>query len=410
MTLASDCFKSARDRCLNGRFYRDIMPQLPDEIDAFCRDAYRGGISYLNPKYEDVEITNVKVFDVNSLYPWVMKECPLPIGLGTFVDEEPTDSLFFVRFKCEFIVKNNKFPFLQLKNNVRFKSNQFVAYSNGEVELCLTSVDYKNFKNNYHIINAHDFTYLKFNSAVGLLSPHIDYWMANKIKFEEQGMPFMRYIAKTFMNGFYGKTALRPKRLNVIPKFDVETGQTSYSEKEINEAEPIYIPYGAFVTAYARDKLINTALSVWDDFIYCDTDSVHCFVRDSYPFAIDSKLLGYWKDETKDKAYDFARYIKQKTYCHANLEVIDGKKVKKVVELKAAGLNNDARIDKETGEYKITIEDFKYGLTLNGVNLKTKTVPGGAILERTDWTLEKHTIDEESFLRMKEKLEGIIDG
>lgn len=411
MTLASDCFRSARDRCLNGRFYRDLMPQLPNEIDEFCRNAYRGGISYLKPEYEDKEIEHIKVFDVNSLYPWVMHDCPLPVGYGTFVDEQPTDgSLYFVNFKCEFLVKDNRFPFLQLKNNVSFRPNQFVKFSNGEVELCLTSVDYKNFINNYDVYDAHDFTYLKFKSQVGLLAPHVDYWMQKKIEYEQQGMPFMRYIAKTFMNGFYGKTALRPKRLNVIPEIDPETNQISYSNKEVNETEPIYIPYGAFVTAWARDKLINSALAIWDDFIYCDTDSIHCFERDNYPIDIHPKKLGYWKDETATKSYDYARYIKQKTYCHANLEMVDGKPFKRVVELKAAGLNNNARQDKITGEYKISIDDFKYGLTLEGVNLKTKTVPGGAILDRVDWALEPTNISDDAYLEFKKLMECQVDG
>lgn len=151
MTLASDCFKNAQDRCLNGRFYRDVMPILSEEVDEFCRDAYRGGISYLKPEYEDMEIEHIKVFDVNSLYPWVMHDCPLPYGYGTFVDEEPKDKLFFIRFKCEFFVKFNKFPFIQLKNVPSFRSNQFVTNSDGEVELTLTSVDYKNFLNNYDV-------------------------------------------------------------------------------------------------------------------------------------------------------------------------------------------------------------------------------------------------------------------
>ena len=238
-----------------------------------------------------------------------------------------------------------------------------------------------------------------------MLAPHVDYWMQKKIEYEQQGMPFMRYIAKTFMNGFYGKTALRTKRMNVVPIFDEETNKIDYSNKVINEIESIYIPYGAFVTAWARDKLINSALSIWDDFVYCDTDSIHCFERKDYPIDIHPKKLGYWKDETANGSYDFARYIKQKTYCHANLEYVNGKPVKKVVELRAAGLNNDARHDKVTKEYKIAIDDFKYGLRLEGVNLKTRTVPGGALLQRTDWALENINYAKE----MEKILEEVDD-
>lgn len=151
MTLASDCFKNAQDRCLRGKFYRDYMPALSLEVDDFCRNAYRGGISYLKPEYEDIEIEHIKVFDVNSLYPWVMHDCPLPIGYGKYVDKPSKDKLFFINFKCEFMVKKDRFPFIQIKNSPSFRENQFVKFSNGIVDLTLTSVDFKNFKNNYNI-------------------------------------------------------------------------------------------------------------------------------------------------------------------------------------------------------------------------------------------------------------------
>lgn len=382
MTLASDCFKWARDTCLGGRFYRDIMPIVAENVDEFCRNAYRGGISYLKPEFEDTEIYDIKVFDVNSLYPWVMHDCPLPVGYGEFVEEPDKDKLYFVHFKSEFAIKQNKFPFLQLKNSVRYRENQFVSYSDKQEDLYMTSVDYKNFKKNYHLYNDCDYEFLQFDSKVGLLAPHVDYWMDKKKFYQEKGMPFMRYIAKTFMNGFYGKTAVRPKRLNCIPMLDEETNQITYSEKVEDEIEPLYVPYGSFVTAWARDKLINSALSIWDDFVYCDTDSIHCFARKNYPLDIHPTDLGKWKDETEDKPYEYARYIKQKTYCHARPTIKDGKLIKEVVELRAAGLSVESRSG-------IKIEDFKYGLKVIGGNLKIRTVPGGAILDRVDWSLEK---------------------
>ena len=386
MTLATDCFRFGKDKCLNGRFYRDLMPLLSNDTDIFCRKAYKGGISYLKPEYEDIEINNIKVFDVNSLYPWVMHDCPLPIGYGFYSDDKPTEDLYFVHFKAEFYVKYNKFPFLQIKNTPNYMNNQFILSSNGVEDLYLTSVDYKNFKQNYKILQEYDHEFISFKSQVGLLAPHVDYWMERKKYYEAQGMPFMRYIAKTMMNGFYGKTALRTSRQNVIPQFDTESNQVSYSNKITTEVEPIYVPYGAFVTAWARDKLINSALKVWDDFVYCDTDSIHCFDSGKFDLDIHPTDLGKWKDETSDGAYEYARYIKQKTYCHARPSIKNGKEYKEVVEIRAAGLNVNSR----TG---IPFDEFKYGLCIKNANLKQKTVPGGCILMPTDWMLEKDDID-----------------
>lgn len=74
ITLATDCFKWGRNECLGGRFYRDVFPLISKESDEFIRKSYHGGITYLKPEYEDIEIHNIKVFDFNSLYPSVMHD------------------------------------------------------------------------------------------------------------------------------------------------------------------------------------------------------------------------------------------------------------------------------------------------------------------------------------------------
>ena len=397
MTMATDCFRYARDKCLNGRYYRDYMPVLDNFTHNFCKQSYKGGISYLKPEYEDIEVNNVKVFDVNSLYPWVMHDCPLPVGYGRYTTEKPSDDkLYIVHFQAEFYVKQNKFPFLQIKNTPRYVNNQFIEYSNGIEDLYLTSVDYKNFKNNYKILDEFDHEYIEFDNEIGLLRPHIDEWMQKKKYYQQQNMEDFRYIAKTMMNGFYGKTSTRTERQNVVPSFDLKKDQVSYANKITSCIEPIYVPYGSFVTSWARDKLINSALSVWKEFIYCDTDSIHCFEMDNYPLDIHPTDLGKWKDETAKGAYEYARYIKQKTYCHARPGIKNGKPIKEIVEIRAAGLNKDSRDG-------IPFEDFKYGLKIEAGNLKMKVVPGGAILVPTDWEL---THDDQEIVMQYLKLQN----
>lgn len=271
-------------------------------------------------------------------------------------------------------------------------------YSDGVENLTMTNIDYENFKKNYKILFEGEHKYMQFDSQVGLLAPHVDYWMAKKKYYEEQGLPFMRYIAKTMMNGFYGKTALRTTRQNVLPIFNDETNTVCYSNRVNSEIEPVYIPYGTFVTAWARHKLIDSAMKVWDDFVYCDTDSIHCFEKSSYPFPTHPTELGYLKDETADGAYEYARYIKQKTYCHARPgKDVYGNPIKEVVEIRAAGLNTDSRSG-------IKIEDFKYGLEIKNANFKMRTVPGGAVLYPSDWKLEKLDVNVfEDYIKSLEK-------
>lgn len=57
-----------------------------------------------------------------------------------------------------------------------------------------------------------------------------------------------------------------------------------YSISEKEEKDGIYLPVGAFITAYAREKTIRTSQSIKDYsiskygkdlYIYSDTDSIH---------------------------------------------------------------------------------------------------------------------------------------
>ena len=133
-------------------------------------------------------------------------------------------------------------------------------------------------------------------------------------------------------------------------------------------------------------------------YVYCDTDSIHCFEKSSYPFPTHPTELGYLKDETSDGAYEYARYIKQKTYCHARPgKDVYGNPIKEVVEIRAAGLNTDSRSG-------IKIEDFKYGLEIKNANFKMRTVPGGAVLYPSDWKLEKLDVNVfEDYIKSLEK-------
>ena len=65
--------------------YRAHYPLLPLEIDDYIRRAYRGGWTYVNPKYAGEILTKpVEVWDINSMYPDKMRNKYLPVGKPTF--------------------------------------------------------------------------------------------------------------------------------------------------------------------------------------------------------------------------------------------------------------------------------------------------------------------------------------
>ena len=129
-----------------------------------------------------------------------------------------------------------------------------------------------------------------------------------------------------------------------------------YSISEKEEKDGIYLPVGAFITAYAREKTIRTSQSIKDYsiskygkdlYIYSDTDSIHSLlsIEELKKFCdIDPVRLGAWKHEGN---FEKAKFIRQKCY----IEMIDSE-----MQITCAGMPKSC--------YKyVNWEDFKTGFT-----------------------------------------------
>lgn len=77
MTQASNAFKDYKEIIKKNKF-EHYFPVLDIQVDEYIRKSYRGGFTYLNPLYSEVEVKNGITLDVNSLYPGVMKYEKLP--------------------------------------------------------------------------------------------------------------------------------------------------------------------------------------------------------------------------------------------------------------------------------------------------------------------------------------------
>lgn len=82
--------------------------------------------------------------------------------------------------------------------------------------------------------------------------------------------------------------------------------------------DPVYTAMGAFITAYAREKTIRSAQTVYDRLIYCDTDSLHICGWD-IPDGLDvhPTRLGAWKNEGR---FSYSKFIRAKTYMETVIE------------------------------------------------------------------------------------------
>ena len=344
---------------------------IPD-YDKDARQSYRGGFTYLNPKYKGVDVGAGVVFDVNSLYPSVMHDKPLPYGEGIYFEGEYENdgfyNLYVQMFRCQFELKPEHIPTVQLKNNLAFIPTEYLTTSGDvEVVMCMTNVDLKLFLEHYDVYNMEYISGWKFKSATMLFKSYIDKWSNEKIKAKLEGNKAMYLLSKLMLNALYGKFALNPNVQGKIPYYN--NGMIKYFDGDKETRNPIYIPVGTFVTSWARDKTIRAAQSVYDRFIYADTDSLH-LIGTEIPDVLDihDTELGKWSHES---TFTRGRFVRQKSY----IEEINGE-----LQITCAGLPESC--------YKyVTWDNFKEGAIYQG-KLQAKHVKGGIILTDTTFEIE----------------------
>ena len=368
LTLSADAFTDVKKTLGGFVKWRNAMPKINKVLDRWMRPCYKGGWTYCNPKYQGLELMNVSVFDVNSLYPYVMKFCELPYG-EPIARKPNKDELYIVNFKTAFKIKPGYLPTIQIKNSMFYNETEYLTDSHGEVELCLTSVDYELFKKHYNVYYMKDPVYITFKKKVGLLADYIDYHMDRKIDADLHGNKALRYLSKRYMNSPYGKTGMRPNRVNKLPYLDDEGVVRFVSMETISDT--IYLPYAAFVTAQARNITITAAQENYDNFIYADTDSIHILGKDAKGIFIHPTELGAWKNEGY---FERGKYLRAKTYIH-------GDKDFNIEEIKCAGMPVEVK-------EKVKWEDFKIGAKFDGKMLK-KTVKGGCLLVPTTFEIKE---------------------
>lgn len=172
------------------------------------KQSYRGGFTYLNPRYKGRQIKEGLVLDVNSLYPSVMAGADgieyLPYGQALFFEGEyeydDIYPLYTQMFSCQFELKPGKIPTIQIKHSGDFRGNEYLT-SSGEKEvcLCLNSVDLKLFKEQYEIFNYEPISGWKFKATKGLFTEYINKWSENKIRAKKEGNHGLYLISKLFL-------------------------------------------------------------------------------------------------------------------------------------------------------------------------------------------------------------------
>lgn len=410
-----------------GDWFKHNFPVLTYETDSKIRCAYKGGYTYCNPENQLQDLGGGLVLDVNSLYPYVMQSKPLPYGVplefqGQYqqCDDYP---LFIQKLECQFELKENHLPTIQLKHSMYFAETEYLKSSvNSDgilqmIDLTLTNVDLDLFFEHYHVYNITYKGGYMFKSSTKLFTDWVDKWAAVKIKADKEKNKGLRTIAKLMLNNLYGKFSLNPQVKSKYPVYNQDKKLVEYDfilytvtdengnivldemgnprQTPIKIRDGIYIPVGAFITAYAREITIRTSQKIHYDSIiktghsrycYSDTDSIHLLGFD-IPEGVDihPTRFGAWKLENY---FERARFIRAKRYIEdIILQYDNGNFIKNAygdlqtqLKITCAGMPKSC--------YKfVTWENFKVGAVFDG-KLIPKTLDGGVCLIPTEFTLK----------------------
>jgi hypothetical protein len=291
------------------------IPVLSREIDEFVRFGYYGGGTDYYKAYE----TNLKYYDVNSLYPLAMKN-PMPLNLIKYHKNMDHINLknFFgfieVEVTCPTTMLRPVLPFKVDGKTIYPVGNWTAIYFSEELK-AVQSLGYK-----FRLIRGYEF------SKVDLFSKYVDHFF--NIKRTSQGSE--KAIAKLHLNALYGYFGRRQDLIETInvtneslPKYlssrivkEILKINDDYStlllsaninhkvlrnlnmicESNIQSSNRIVmsnVTIAAAVTAYARMHMIYYKLLPGT--VYTDTDSI--FTTDILSEHLIGSDLGQMKDE-----------------------------------------------------------------------------------------------------------------
>jgi hypothetical protein len=382
MTIGADALADYK-ATIGKKEFNKHFPILNNELDGYIRKSYKGGFTYLADRYKRKVVGNGIVLDVNSLYPSVMYERPLPYGIPLyFKGQYKADKLYNLyvqKISCQFKVKPRHIPTIQIKSRfLSFIPTEYLKDSGEEeVVLTLTNVDLELFLSHYNVFNLEYIDGFKFKSSTELFKPYIDKWINEKIEGKKEGNKGKTKTAKLMLNSLYGKFALAPTVQGKYPTYIEEKDFIKYVLGDEESREPIYVPVGAFVTAWARYKTISSAQKVYDRFIYADTDSLHLEgLEIPKELDVDPYRLGAWDNEL---VFSKAKYLRQKSYMELGKE--PNSEDEEEWKITCAGM--------PSGCYEhVNIDNFDIGSSYCG-KLQHKRVSGGVVLKDVDFTIKR---------------------
>ena len=218
ITMSSSAYKNWRMdkyQLCKHQFIKDEN----DEINEIVRKSYRGGITKVNPKYAGQLLHGVISFDVNSLYPSVMYENKIPIGMGKIYKtiyecRKDRRYAYIVEVLVKYAkVKNGYHAFIGEDSGFTYSRKYNYSDELLNKTLYLWDTEFRLFNKIYD----NDSVILKvvgYKTANNVFTEYIDRWYSVK---ENAKTPAERQLAKLMLNSLYGKFGMNDARASKIP-------------------------------------------------------------------------------------------------------------------------------------------------------------------------------------------------
>lgn len=317
--------------------YNEMMSRLTMNVEEYqqLKRAFQGGFTHASTWYSGKLVHNATSRDETSAYPYVMVAMQYPMGAPEHITiKNEKDFLNNLKLYCCCF----DICFEGLEATTTFENyisvsrcwcREGIQENNGRVVCAskiwttITEQDFLIIKRMYKwkkckVANFMRFKrdYLPRDFVKAVLTLYAD-----KTKLKDVEGVEREYLAKKGMlNSTYGMSVTDPVR-------DLITYEQEWKIESQNPAEILdkynndknrflYYPWGVWVTAYARKRLLDAILAVGEnDYLYSDTDSVKFLNPDKHQAFFDAenqKALDYLSTACKYHHLP-EKYIKPKT-------------------------------------------------------------------------------------------------
>lgn len=347
------------------------------------QDAFQGGYTHANWIYADEIIKDVTSYDFASSYPFVMLTEKYPASEFKKCNIKKIEQVLpcfaylirikFNNLKCKYY--NNFISFSKCKDILNGKYDNGRVISADQLEIVLTDIDLKFIFNTYEF-DSYEFIEVYWSKYDYLPIDFMDFILEKYVKKTElknvKGKELEYMLEKNKFNSLYGMSVTNNIRDNVI--YDDKDG---WQEIKLTNTEIIDLlfkekdypflsfSYGVWVTAYARNNLLNNLIEHDEFVIYSDTDSLK--LKSGFDKKLienyNNKVIEKIKNVSNELKIDFDKYcpqdIKGKKHLIGLFEE-DGKYDKFITQ----GAKKYAYIDSEDNEIHITVS----GVPKKGAN------------------------------------------